>query len=122
MGTSYRRSTPSTPMNGLHGRNRCIFDLSGHPDEGDSRTFKPFTAIETRRLEGAYAAGFPGLQLLDAVLVGHSMVGESLATHRRPRDHVRDRSTSHPVSCRRFRRADDVGCRHVAAVQMKETP
>lgn len=37
MGTSYRRSTSSTPMNRLHGRNRCIFDLSGHPDEGDSR-------------------------------------------------------------------------------------
>jgi hypothetical protein len=122
MGTSYRRSTPSTPMNGLHGRNRCIFDLSGHPDEGDSRTFKPLTAIETRRPEGAYAAGFPELQLLDAVLVGHSMVGERLATHRRPPDHVRDRSTSHSVSCRRFRRAGDVGCRRVAAVQMKETP
>jgi hypothetical protein len=57
MGASYRRSSLSTPMNGPHGRNRRIFDLSGHADEGDTWTVKPFTAIETRRRDGAYAAG-----------------------------------------------------------------
>jgi hypothetical protein len=79
MGASYRRSSPSTPMNGPHGRNRCIFDLSGHPDEGDTRTFKSFTAVETRR-DGAYAARSASLEMqpLDAVLVDHSIAGKVL--------------------------------------------